>query len=434
MTESQKTAHEQEKPADEAAESRHGHSPEGRSKTVSFGLDIGLFLRHWHIFALAAIFVLSFFARTYYFHYPYLLNVDSYFQYRYIGYVADGGIPERDMLMLAPVGLETGLSTGVSNIYHYIGGYSYLLAKIFFPGLELWQYLVYLPAILAGLMVIPAYYIGRVIYDRKAGVLMAFLTLFNPAIFMRSLGGDPDTDAIVMLMPMLVMMFFLLAYDYMQKDRKILNYRALIFSGLTGVFLAAYAFTWVGYWYILFLIGGFMVSIILIDTFRHRGKDGALAALKKSRHIMVNLAIMIFIFCLLTVPVFGIGFIERTVFQPFAATNLKAETGDFPNVFVSVQEMMAGGSLSEIVQRAGPVFFFLTYIVCIPYLIGTYFYKRKHMETMVLIALWSIGSLFATIFAVRFSILLAIPLSLGSAIILAKLWRLAVGQDKGVFE
>lgn len=405
-----------------------------KKKSFEINLNIGVITRNWHIPVLIAIFLLSFYVRTFNFHYPYLLNVDSYFQYRYIGYVAEGGIPVTDTLMLSPTGQLTSLDTGVSNIYHYIGGYSYLIAKAFFPGLELWVYLIYFPAILAGLMVIPSYFIGKILYDRKAGVLLAFLVAFSPAIFMRSIGGDPDTDSIVMLMPLLVMMFFLMAFSSMQKEKKINSIKTLSLSAVTGILTGAYALTWVGFWYILFLIGGFFACILAIEAFRLYRKKEIKKFVPEKGYIIANLLVILLFFSVVTIPVYGIGFVQRTLSQPFAATNLKAETGDFPNVFVSVQEMMAGGSLKEIVQRAGPVFFFLTYVICLPYMIGSYFYKKRHMETMILISLWSIGSLFATIFAVRFSILLAIPLSIGSAIILAKIWRMVLGQDKDLFE
>lgn len=423
---------EHENRGNHAGEENAHHEP--TKKAVELKFNIGMLTRNWHLLALIAIFILAFYVRTFNFHYPYLLNVDSYFQYRYIGYVAEGGIPETDTLMLSPTGQMTSLDTGVSNIYHYIGGYSYLIAKTFFPDLELWVYLIYFPAILAGLMVIPSYFIGKSLYDRKAGVLMAFLVTFSPAIFMRSIGGDPDTDAIVMLMPLLVMMFFLKAFESMRKEKEIKSVKTLALSAVTGILTGVYALTWVGFWYILFLIGGFIACILAIEAFRLYRKNEIKKLFSENGHIIANLLVILLLFSTITIPVYGMGFVQRTLTQPFAATNLKAETGDFPNVFVSVQEMMAGGSIKEIVQRAGPVFFFLTYVICLPYMIGSYFYRKKHMEAMVLITLWSLGSLFATIFAVRFSILLAIPLSIGSAIILAKIWRMALGQDKEIFE
>jgi asparagine N-glycosylation enzyme membrane subunit Stt3 len=397
-------------------------------------IDFSILAKNWVLISLILIFVLAFYVRTFNFHYDYLLNVDSYFQYRYIKFVADGGIPQIDYFMAAPEGMKTGLATGVSNIYHYIGGYSYLFTKIFFPNLELWVFLIYLPAILASLMLIPAYFIGKTLFDKKAGVLLAFLVAFNPAIFMRSLGGDPDTDAIVMIMPLFVMMFFILAIKAVEASNKLNNVKAILFSAATGIFLAAFAFTWVGYWYILYLIVGFVFLKIILDIAMHFNENKHIESLKSEIPLLFNLLIMLLIFIIITSRVFAPSFYVDTIFQPFSATQLKSEGGEYPNVFVSVQEMMSTGGIKDIIQRAGTTFFFLTFVLCLPYLVGTYIKKKTHMDTTLIILMWSFGALAATFMAVRFGILLAIPVSIGSAIIISKMWRMVLGEDKEIFE
>jgi asparagine N-glycosylation enzyme membrane subunit Stt3 len=264
---------------------------------------------------------------------------------------------------------------------------------------------------------------------------MAFLVVFNPAIFMRSLGGDPDSDAMVMLIQLIAMALFMFSYKaaHESDEKRLISTRAAVFSVLAGLAMTAFALTWVGYWYMFYLITGVVLATIAVDAAR-RGSFGPMAIWKASKGMLISYALMAVIFFAASSAFHGPGFTWATIREPFASLQMKVESGDFPNVYVSVQEMMAGGTVSEIIQRAGTIFFFLTFILCIPYLIGSYISKRKHADTMILILLWAMGALFATLTAVRFSILLAIPISLGSAIVLAKIWRMALGEDKGLFE
>ena len=52
------------------------------------------------------------------------------------------------------------------------------------------------------------------------------------------------------------------------------------------------------------------------------------------------------------------------------------------------------------------------------------------MDTVILLLIWFIGPLLATIVAVRFSILFSAPIAIGSAIFLSKMFRLASGEDQ----
>lgn len=422
----------------EEAEKIHEPDEHTGKKQKEITISLDFFKKHAVFLAVVAIFMLSFYVRTASFDYNYLLNVDSYFHYRYTKTIVDtGGVPDTDYLMVAPEGFETSVFARVPSLYNYLGAYSYKLALLFFPGMELWEFLVYFPAVLASLMAVPAYYIGRAIYDRKAGLITAFLTVFNPAIFMRSIGGDPDSDAIVMLMPLIVMMFFLLSYKIIEKKeeiKKIIAPKPAAFAALTGIFLAAFAFTWGGYWYMFMLITGFVFLMAGLKSFRMFRKGQTKEIIGSVLPYLANYIIVIAVFFLLTMPWFGYDFPVYTLSQPFQSAEMKAETGNYPNVYVSVQEMMASGDIKEVVQRTGTIYFFLTFVCCMPYLMGAYYKKRIHGDTMALILLWAGGALFASLVAVRFSILLAFPVSLGSGIILAKAWRMMLGQDKEVFE
>ena len=272
------------------------------------------------------------------------------------------------------------------------------------------------------------------IYDKRAGLFTSFLVVFSPAIMSRTMGGDPDSDAIVLLLPLIIIALFLFVYKRSEICKKIFDKKVILYSALTGLFLAILAYTWVSF-HVVYLITGFVFLKILTDFLTSFFEKGDLKeTMKKQMPLLLSYLLITVIFFLLTVPTFGIDFIATTIKGPFSSMEMKAETGNFPNVYVSVAEMMTGGTIRDIAQRVGVLFFFLTFVCCLPYLVGTYMKTRKHIDTAILILLWAGGTLYASMVAVRFGILLATPLCLGSAIVLAKLWRLVLREDKELFE
>ncbi|MEM4625158.1 MAG: STT3 domain-containing protein [Candidatus Pacearchaeota archaeon] len=388
----------------------------------------------WVFIALIIIFSLSFYIRIFGFNYNYLRNIDSYWHYRYMKMIVDnnGKLPEYDILMEAPEYRKID----TMHFYHYLGAYSYMLFKIFFPDVELWRFLVYFPAFLASLAVIPCYFIGKRLCDKKAGIFLSFLLVFNSAIISRSLGGDPDSDAIVLLLPLIILAFFFESIHEI-KENKIK--KGILYSILTGFFLAILAYTWVT-WHVFYFISG-VVAIEFILELLHKNR-------KIANDFIISYIACIAIFFILTIPIIGIEFIGIILGGPFEALKLKAEEGDFPNVYVSVAEMMEGGNVKNVGRTLGiylvegdsviskglgtiyTLLYFCALFFSILYVSIIYIIKRKYLETLLFLLLWGGGFLFASIYAIRFSIFLALPLSLALSIFLSKIWEIALKSNK----
>src|SRR3989344_2151746 len=201
--------------------------------------------------AISLIIVLGIYVRTLDYRWPYLRNIDSYNFYRLMDHIVEnnGVLPQNDDLVLSP----DGVVRVIGEPFIYIGAYSYMLVRIFFPALQLWEYLIWFPAILASLMAVPMYFIGKLLYDKKAGIMAAAFIVFDSAVMSRTLGGDPDSDAIVLLLPLIIIALFLYTYKIAEDGKK----KALIFSALTGISLGVWIFTWSGYWFVLWIITGF---------------------------------------------------------------------------------------------------------------------------------------------------------------------------------
>jgi asparagine N-glycosylation enzyme membrane subunit Stt3 len=403
-------------------------------------INLTWFKRNYTAIILIMIILLSFWLRTFNFHYNWLLNVDSYFHYRYMKYIASGEVENltliRDnMLINATYPLYDPLMEAPNgrifrpNFYHYIGAYSYLIAKMILPNLQLWIFLIYFPVLLISLCAIPAYYIGKTLYDKRAGLLTAFLFLFNPSILARTMGGDPDNDCWVLLLPLVTLAFFLLANKYSEEKKM---KQALIYSLLSGVFFAVLAYSWV-YWHVFYLITGFVILKIIISVILEY-LSGKKITLKDYKPLIAIYFTTIITFFLFTVPIIGTVVIKHSFLGPLQALQLKAETGEFPNVYVSVAEMMQGGDVKTIAARVGTPLFFFSMVCFLPYAIASFIFRRKHLDTLIFVTLWILGFLYASIFAIRFTIFLVFPLSLASAIFLIKLLRLANGEDKEILE
>src|SRR3989338_754691 len=127
--------------------------------------------KYWPVLAVLAIVGLGLYVRTFEYKFPYLRNIDSYAFTRQIEDISNYGyLPEHDNLSLAPYGQDRPVGR---DLYVYIMAYSFDFIRMFFPNYALFQFLIWAPAMMGALMAIPMYYIGRTLYDRRAGVLAA---------------------------------------------------------------------------------------------------------------------------------------------------------------------------------------------------------------------------------------------------------------------
>ena len=393
--------------------------------------------KYWAAIFIIIIIFLGIYVRTLDYRWPYLRNIDSYAFYRMMNDIVknDGIMPGWDHLILAP---EGNIRTPDLYPYQYLGAWSYMLLHLFLPDIQLWQYLIYFPAILSSLAAIPMYYIGKTLYDKKAGVLAALFIVFDFSNVSRSLGGDPDSDAIVILMPLIVMAIFLFTYKYVE-IKKAFDKKAIIYSVITGLLLGIWGYTWIGYWYVVWLITGFLIFKFVLVFLKEKN---IMETAKSIKHLAFSYLIIILIFSAIIMSIYGFGRIVYTVTGPFEFQSIKSEENiEFPNVYVSVAELQTSGNIKDIIQRTSAINFsqsplhmlispFFLMIYGLFYLLYSYYKKRQHMDTVILLLIWFIGPLLATIIAVRFSMLFAAPMAIGSAIFLSKLFRLVSGEDQ----
>jgi dolichyl-diphosphooligosaccharide--protein glycosyltransferase len=123
------------------------------------------------------------------------------------------------------------------------------------------------PAVLGALAILPVYYITKLVFDWKAGIVAAALLTVIPANLLRSMVGNLNHHvAAEVLFPALLLLFFMLALRGHLTFNKVRSRafdgedkRTLLYAGLAGVFVTALLLTWLGGFLFLGIIGAFAV-------------------------------------------------------------------------------------------------------------------------------------------------------------------------------
>jgi len=122
---------------------------------------------------------------------------------------------------------------------------------------------VYLPPILAALLVIPVYFIGKSVFNKWVGIVAALLMAILPGEFLgRSILGAADHHVAEVLFSTTAIMFFILAIKSGSTKW------TRMFTILAGVFLGVYLLTWLGGLLFLLIIILFLVIHIISNHLR----------------------------------------------------------------------------------------------------------------------------------------------------------------------
>ena len=137
---------------------------------------------------------------------------------------------------------------------------------------------IYTPAILGALVILPVYFIGKLLFNRWTGVIAAGLIPVMPGEFLgRSILGYTDHHIAEVLLSSVTILFLMLAIKAAKQDIasssptsavKGFATRPFLYSLLAGVFLWLYLITWVGGLLFVFLIFVYFVIQFIVDHLR----------------------------------------------------------------------------------------------------------------------------------------------------------------------
>ena len=203
------------------------------------------------------------------------------------------------------------------------------------PGLELTQTVgAYFPAVFGSLIIFPTYFIGKEVFDRRVGLLSAFLVVVMPGqILSRSIIGFTDHHIGEVFFSLLFLMFFIMAVksikgqnisfnDIQNKDWNKIKTPAIlsVFSGIAfslymlqwsnGVFYGGIVAIFIIFQYIMDHMRGKSVeSLCIVSTITYLaafplmlivadGDNGFSSGFYSYLHILITIGSAIFLFVL----------------------------------------------------------------------------------------------------------------------------------------
>jgi len=194
-----------------------------------------------------------------------LSGPDPYYNLRLVNTtVATGRFPyytTNDPLLAYPFGHSGGRPPLLSMSAI---GFSKLLTPFMSEMNAVGYSMAFVPALFGALLVFPVYFIGKILFGRKAGLLSAFLIAIIPIEISSGHGsafGLFDHDSINLLCYFLVFLFMILSIK--EKDRM----RSILYALLGGVALAALSLTWVDAMFLYVVITIYVVVQLFFDIF-----------------------------------------------------------------------------------------------------------------------------------------------------------------------
>ena len=429
----------------------------------------------WMVFlSLILIFVLALFLRTYFgfedatrYGAPFLVSggSDSYYHERAIYTAAyEHHSLIKDTMLNYPLGSRNPRPPAYDWSV-VLGGYllSPLVGDL---GAAISYSLIFSTAIWGALTVFPVYFIGKKVFNRKVGIIAAFLIATLPAHMQRSPLTDADHDAFVLFFA-IVSIYFLLAALENLKEREWVerwrdirdvkkgikemfteNRKAFLYTFLSAISTLTVALTWTGFPYLYaifvfyFLIQIFILAFRKIDPTTITFVAIILLLLPIALALPLYLAVSIFQWLLtpfimaavvigiglyfsfgkklpwtLTIPILIVGIISLLVvhlmFFPSTMARIASQTGYFTanKVYRTIAEAQAP-YFSNLVLSFGIATFFLALLG-----VGWIIWKiRKNWNPyFVFFVLWSAESIYMALSAARFMFNAAPAFAIASA-------------------
>lgn len=366
--------------------------------------------------------------------YVYLNGIDSYYWLRLLeNLIAKGHIGDRvvdgveyDDLIGAPIDGATN-----RNIHLWLGFIFYKAASFFLPNLPLTSILFYVPVFLSVIIGVFSFFVARRLGADELGAFFSCAAInLSPFFLERSIGEWFDTDIYNVLFPLLVFGAFLFCF----KNRNLL--RRVFFSSLSGLFLACYASTWKGWWFI-FDIMLFSYLIFIINLKLASDDEGQVSLQDcrdggiKGHFFLISFFFLVSSFFVVCLNGFGVW--KDFILEPLHLWNILEVTAVsmWPNVYRTVAELKGVNSF-ELMMILGGASVFFTALIGLVYL---FLFKKggrdEHFGMGILtIIFWIIIIFCATLQAFRFALLLVVPLGLAFGLAFSVIYKLVEEKAK----
>lgn len=304
---------------------------------------------------------------------PYYSEMDSYYNFRLTQNYLDNGHLGDTIVNGTPWDLHSyapeGRSAQYSPLIAYITAYVYKFLNLF-STIPLSVVAYWMAPFLASLCVIPAYLFMSRLTNDFGGIAAALLVATAPAYFAHTFAGFFDTDMFNVIMPILVVWFFV-------ESVRANNFRnRTIFALLSAISIFIFSVAWIGWWYMFYIIIGVGIIYILLSNYLFKMKTvkpfkeypDKISWLKDQNELFPLLIFIVIGSILIMINLGVVGFINSLI-SVIGATSIQSTVAaaDYPNVYISISELQIP-SISDVVGGVG-LGAFVMGIICVPLLI-----------------------------------------------------------------
>ncbi|MBI4021182.1 MAG: glycosyltransferase family 39 protein [Candidatus Aenigmarchaeota archaeon] len=170
-----------------------------------------LVARHYYLILILAIMLIAFWIRAQPAKYNELPGLDEFLFYRYSQYAIDHNLqlPEIDFMRHHPDGINVTQNEYIAPIYIPI--FLYLLVSLVLS-MHYFTFVLFYPPIMGALACLAMFFLGREVYDNRAGLLAALFLAAQPAVIARTIAGIIEKEAAIAPFSVLVLLFFIRAF------------------------------------------------------------------------------------------------------------------------------------------------------------------------------------------------------------------------------
>ncbi|MEN6592243.1 MAG: STT3 domain-containing protein, partial [Methanobacterium sp.] len=268
----------------------------------------------------------------------------------------------------------------------------------------------WLSAFIAPLAGIVAYFFVGGLTNKYGAVAAGILTVTIPYYFVRTVPGWFDTDMFNLLFPFLVVGFFFMALNNINKPGK----KAVLFSCLAAVSMFLFALAWNGWQYLFYLIVIFWAIYILWGKLRG----------EMVKNHVYNLVLFLAVTLILVGVFTGLINIFKLAYGPIQLLTLSSGSGswaDWPDLYISVSELTKP-SIEVIVSGLGVALFaglfglIWTFRILLNDKLSQKFLSRINWISFSFLVLWTIAGFVALNSGERFIVMLIPPLVVSTGI------------------
>ncbi len=410
----------------------------------------------------------------------YMPDIDPYYWVRYADNIVDHGYPgdvlvegkSYDNRQVAPKGrFVTG------DMFHsYFLAYFYKFLHLFSPSLTLIRSSFYAPVFLSALCVLLVFLIARKIAGNTGALMAGLIMAVNSAFLGRTMFGHADNDGWVIFFPLIVTWLFIQTIDATSIAKVIIS------AALAGFFTGLFTLAWSGWWFIfdflLITVAVTFLYLVLTNLLDIRKNLRFLFQNTVIRDIIIFGIVYFIATAMFTTFFSGWGQFSNSFLGPLSFKSIKEPVSSgslWPNVLTTVAELNEGSFNGIANSVGGYLFFYISLIglllavsrteglrkfdfyynvagfiyyaaflqlvkaetinsiytimagvllpVAVRMIILIYHKDRSYdFKLSLLLSLWIVSTIFASIKGIRFTLLLAPAFSVAFGVALGKLY------------